>query len=52
MDGDGDFVVVWGSGGSGGTDLSIQSIQAQRYASDGVSLAPQTERLNSCPEEV
>ncbi len=32
---DGDFVVVWDSDGSGGTDSSFYSIQGQRYASDG-----------------
>ncbi len=35
MDADGDFVVVWGSEGSSGTDTFYQSIQGQRYASDG-----------------
>ena len=35
MDADGDFVVVWASDGSGGTDSSRWSIQRQRYASDG-----------------
>ena len=28
----GDFVVVWGSYGSGGTDTAYFSIQGQRYA--------------------
>jgi hypothetical protein len=32
---DGDFVVVWASMGSSGTDTSSQCIQGQRYASDG-----------------
>jgi hypothetical protein len=32
---DGDFVVVWGSMGSSGTDTSFYSIQGQRYASNG-----------------
>ncbi len=32
---DGDFVVVWTSQGSGGTDSSEDSIQGQRYAADG-----------------
>jgi len=32
---DGDFVVVWQSPGSYGTDSDYQSIQGQRYASDG-----------------
>jgi len=31
----GDFVVVWDSVGSGGTDSSENSIQGQRYTSDG-----------------
>jgi hypothetical protein len=31
----GDFVVVWDSLGSDGTDSSYRSVQAQRYASDG-----------------
>ncbi len=35
MDAEGDFVVVWDSDGSGGTDSSGDSIQGQRYASDG-----------------
>ncbi len=36
IDGGGNFVVVWQSqGGSGGTDTSRSSIQAQRYAADG-----------------
>jgi uncharacterized protein with GYD domain len=35
MDADGDFVVVWQSDLSGGTDLSYSSIQAQRFASNG-----------------
>jgi hypothetical protein len=34
-DTDGDFVVVWMSEGSSGTDTSSLSIQGQRYASDG-----------------
>ena len=34
-DGQGDFVVVWQSDGSYGTDTSQRSIQAQRYESDG-----------------
>ena len=32
---DGDFVVVWRSKGSFGSDWSSESIQGQRYASDG-----------------
>ena len=34
-DADGDFVVVWISSGSSGTDTSGDSIQGQRYASNG-----------------
>lgn len=34
-DGSGGFVVVWHSFASGGTDSDNQSIQGQRYASDG-----------------
>lgn len=30
-----DFVVVWASEGSAGTDSSLSSIQGQRYSSDG-----------------
>jgi hypothetical protein len=40
-DADGDFVVVWHSAGSSGTDTSGNSIQAQRYASDGSALGTQ-----------
>ncbi len=35
---DGDFVVVWSSDGSGGTDNSISSIHARRFASAGTAL--------------
>ncbi len=35
---DGDFVVVWQSDGSGGSDTSFSSIQGQRYASDGTAV--------------
>ena len=35
MDGQGKFVVVWASNGSAGTDTSEESIQAQRFDSDG-----------------
>ncbi|KAB2966651.1 MAG: hypothetical protein F9K18_05280 [Thermoanaerobaculia bacterium] len=35
MDGGGNFIVVWTSNGSGGTDTSSSSIQAQRFAADG-----------------
>jgi hypothetical protein len=37
-DADGDFVVVWHSSGSSGTDTSGESIHGQRYASDGPTL--------------
>ena len=39
MDADGDFVVVWTSDGSSGTDTSFNSIQGRRYASDGSTQA-------------
>jgi hypothetical protein len=35
MDDDGDIIVVWRSAGSSGTDTSSDSIQGQRYASNG-----------------
>ncbi len=35
MDSDGDFVVVWDSQGSSGSDSYRWSVQGQRYASDG-----------------
>jgi len=35
---DGDFVVVWHSFGSSGTDASLHSIQGQRYLSEGTAL--------------
>jgi hypothetical protein len=35
MDADGDFVVVWHSLGSGGTDTSDFSVQGQRYDAAG-----------------
>ncbi len=34
----GDFVVVWESGGSSGSDIDSTSIQGQRYAADGTPL--------------
>jgi len=40
-DSDGDFVVVWESVGSSGTDTSLHSIQGQRYASDGTVQGPE-----------
>lgn len=39
MAADGDFVVVWSSAGSSGSDVSGSSIQGQRYASDGTPVA-------------
>ncbi len=41
LDADGDFVVVWQSEGSGGTDSSDDSIQGQRYASSGATAGGQ-----------
>jgi hypothetical protein len=38
---DGDFVVVWDSVGSPGTDSSLSSIQGRRYSSDGTPLGSQ-----------
>ena len=38
VDGDGDFLVSWHGVGSGGTDASIFSVQAQRYASNGSAI--------------
>jgi hypothetical protein len=40
-DADGDFVVVWESHGSAGTDTSNTSIQGQRYASNGTAQGAQ-----------
>jgi hypothetical protein len=41
LDADGDFVVVWASFGSAGTDSSDYSVQGQRYASDGSPVGSQ-----------
>ena len=41
VDGAGNFIVVWDSFGSSGTDTSSFSIQAQRYAADGAALGAQ-----------
>ncbi len=38
---DGDFVVVWASLGSPGTDTAYWSVQGQRYAPDGATVADQ-----------
>ena len=40
---DGDFVVVWESYGSSGTDTAYRSVQGQRYASDGSTRGAQFE---------
>ncbi|MEM1179556.1 MAG: hypothetical protein AAGM22_14505 [Acidobacteriota bacterium] len=39
MDAGGGFVITWNSSGSAGTDTSGPSIQLQRYASDGSTVA-------------
>ena len=39
--GDGDFVVVWASAGSSGSDRSENSIHGRRYTSDGTALGAQ-----------
>jgi hypothetical protein len=41
MDSDGDFVVVWGSSGSYGSDTDGSSIQGQRYNSVGTAQSSQ-----------
>ncbi|MCP5111434.1 MAG: hypothetical protein GY953_11425, partial [bacterium] len=41
VDAAGNFVVVWDSNGSAGTDTLLGSIQAQRYAADGSPLGIQ-----------
>ncbi|MEL7061341.1 MAG: hypothetical protein AAGN46_15060 [Acidobacteriota bacterium] len=41
MDDDGDFVVVWRSAASAGTDTSADSVQGQRFAADGSPLGAQ-----------
>ena len=40
-DGNGNFIVVWDSGGSPGGDTSSLSVQAQRYDSTGTTLGSQ-----------
>ena len=37
MEGDGDFVISWTSRESGGSDTSVESVQARRYNADGVA---------------
>ncbi len=41
VDGDGNFVVVWASPGSYGSDTFLNSIQGQRFAADGSALGSQ-----------
>jgi hypothetical protein len=41
IDSDGDFVIVWQSEGSAGSDNSLNSIQARRFDSSGVALGSQ-----------
>jgi len=41
VDAQGDFVVVWDSNGSDGTDTSYRSIQAQRYDANGAAVGNQ-----------
>ena len=43
MEADGDFVVVWESGGSGDTDTDSNSVQGQRYNADGTTNGSQFE---------
>jgi len=38
VDADGNFVVVWGSAGSSGSDNSLFSIQGQRYDASGTTV--------------
>ena len=47
-DPDGNFVVVWQSNGSSGTDTSNFSIQGQRYASDGLPIGGEFQ-INTSP---
>lgn len=41
IDANGDFVVVWQSSGSAGTDTSDRSIQSQRYDASGNAIGTQ-----------
>jgi hypothetical protein len=41
VDADGDFVVVWASGGSAGSDSDGYSIQGRRFSSSGAALGSQ-----------
>ena len=47
----GDFVAVWESRGSYGTDSAIESIQGQRYASDGSRVGEQFQINTYTPNE-
>ena len=49
-DSDGDFVVVWQGGGSGGTDSSGYSIQGQRFAASGSAVATEFQ-INTYTEQ-
>lgn len=40
-DDQGNFVVVWTSAGSFGTDTSYDSVQAQRFSAGGAAMGPQ-----------
>ncbi len=50
VDGDGNFVVVWQSFGSAGTDTDRMSIQGQRYAADGSPLGAEFQ-VNTVTED-
>jgi hypothetical protein len=49
LDTNGDFVVVWDSRGSSGTDSSHYSIQGQRFASNGSTIGRQFQVNNYTP---
>ena len=51
LDADGDFVVVWASESSVGTDTDGYSIQGQRFASDGTALGIQFQVNTYTPDE-
>src|SRR5690606_25856525 len=51
MDGDGDFVVIWVSDGSNGSDTDHYSIQGQRYNSAGVPQGSQFQ-VNSYTNDI
>ncbi len=48
LDADGDFVVVWDSRGSSGSDTDLDSVQGQRYASDSSTAGAQFQ-VNTLP---